>query len=93
MLKLVKCQIKDLWIDAFTHCVGISNKGLRTSIKYPEISGVSKTMITKARLEVDLRTDRVSQSITNFFENDLSATFLRLHTKAREHLDRFRSFL
>ncbi len=50
-------------------------------------------MISKARLEVDVRSDRVSRSVANFFENDLSAAFLGLHQAARDHLDRFRSFL
>jgi hypothetical protein len=88
-----KCQIEDLWIDAFAHCVGMGNRGLRASLEYPGISRTSKSLITKARLEVDFRTDRVSRSVANFFENDLSAAFLGLHTEAREHLDRFRSFL
>lgn len=88
-----KCQIEDLWIDAFAHCVGMGNGGLRTSLEYPGISRSSKTLISKARLEVDFRTDRVSRSVANFFENDLSAAFLGLHSEAREHLDRFRSFL
>jgi hypothetical protein len=88
-----KYQIEDLWIDAFAHCVGMDNKSLRMSLEYPGISRTSKLMISKTRLEVEFRTDRVSRSVANFFENDLSATFLVLHTEAREHLDRFRSFL
>lgn len=88
-----RCQVEDLWIDAFAHCVGMGHRGLRTSLEYPTLSRTSKNMISKARLEVDVRSDRVSRSVANFFENDLSAAFLGLHQAAREHLDRFRSFL
>ena len=42
---------------------------------------------------MDVRLDRVSRSLLNFFEFDLSAAFLGLHPAAREHFDRFRSFL
>ena len=27
-------QIEDLWIDAFAHCVGMSHRGLRSSLEY-----------------------------------------------------------
>jgi hypothetical protein len=88
-----RCQVEDLWIDAFAHCVGMGHRGLRTSLEYPTLSRASKNMISKARLEVDVRSDRVSRSVSKFFENDLSSAFLGLHQAAREHLDRFRSFL
>lgn len=42
---------------------------------------------------MDVRLDRVSRSVVNFFENDLSGNFLGLPQSARDHFDRFRSFL
>jgi hypothetical protein len=42
---------------------------------------------------MDVRLDRVSRSVVNFFEVDLSGAHLGLHQTAREHFDRFRSFL
>jgi len=27
-------QIEDLWVDSFAHCVGLSHRGLRSSIEY-----------------------------------------------------------
>ena len=54
---------------------------------------MTKATILKARLEMDVRLDRVSRSVINFFELDLSGGHLGLHQKAREHFDRFRSFL
>ena len=53
----------------------------------------TRAMILKARLEMDVRLDRVSRSVMNFFELDLSGAFLGLHQTARDHFDRFRSFL
>src|SRR5437667_12578075 len=50
-------------------------------------------MLLKARLEMDVRLDRVGRSVVNFFELDLSGEHLGLHQTAREHFDRFRSFL
>lgn len=29
-----KLQIEDLWVDAFSHCVGMSHRGLRSGIEY-----------------------------------------------------------
>jgi hypothetical protein len=33
-----KLQVEDLWVDAFAHCVGMSHRGLRSSIEY-SVSG------------------------------------------------------
>ena len=57
------------------------------------VNAKSKTVINRARLEMDLRLDRVNKSIVNFFENDVSGSFLGLPQPARDHLDRFRTFL
>ncbi|KAK5056105.1 hypothetical protein LTR84_012658 [Exophiala bonariae] len=88
-----RIQIEDLWIDSFAHCVGMSHRGLRSSIEYAVVNAKSKTVINRARLEMDLRLDRVNKSIVNFFENDVSGSFLGLPQPARDHLDRFRTFL
>lgn len=102
-------RVPDLWIDAFAHCVGMSHRGLRESIEYKvsstcpkfgviankhqHLSDESKYLITQARLGMDLRLQKVCETITSFFETELSSGFLGLSQAAREHLDRFRSFL
>ncbi|KIX06624.1 uncharacterized protein Z518_04600 [Rhinocladiella mackenziei CBS 650.93] len=86
-------QIEDLWVDAFAHCVGMSHRGLHSSIEYAPVAAKSKTLISRARLQMDLRLDRVNQSVVNFFEHEVSGSFLELPQPARHHLDRFRSFL
>ena len=50
-------------------------------------------MIDKERVEVDRRLDHVGESISNFFEAELSSSQWGLHQAARDHLDRFKSFL
>lgn len=50
-------------------------------------------MIIRARLEMDIRLDRVARSLTTFFDNGLSGSYLGLTSAIREHMERFRSFL
>jgi hypothetical protein len=49
--------------------------------------------MNRASLEMDQRLERAGHSLSNFFEDDLSATYLGLSNSARSHLDQFRSFL
>jgi len=56
-------------------------------------SRTTRGLIVKARIEMDVRLESVSRSVADFFEKDLSATHLGLPPAARDHLDRFRSFL
>ena len=50
-------------------------------------------MITCSRLEMDIRLDRVAKSLTTFFDNDVSGSYLGLSQTAKDHMERFRSFL
>ena len=50
-------------------------------------------MITRSQMEMDIRLDRISRCVANFFETDLSSSLLGLPQAAREHFDRFRSFI
>ncbi|KAF2230690.1 hypothetical protein EV356DRAFT_473063 [Viridothelium virens] len=85
-------RLRDLWIDAFAHCVGM-NENLCFSPEFGAISRVTKALITRAYLEMDLHIGRASRGVTNFLEDDLSSSYLGLAEGARIHLDRFRSFL
>jgi hypothetical protein len=42
---------------------------------------------------MDIRLQKVCKTITSFFENEFSSGFLGLPQAAKDHLDRFRSFL
>ncbi|GAB7343950.1 hypothetical protein MBLNU457_1896t2 [Dothideomycetes sp. NU457] len=85
-------QIRDLWIDAFCHCVGM-NDSLCLSSEYDNISNVTKALISRASLEMDLHLGRVSRALGNILEDELSGTFLGLSGPERAHMDRFRSHL
>jgi len=85
-------QLRDLWIDAFCHCVGM-NDSLSLSAEFEHVSIVTKALITRASLEMDLHLGRVSRALGNILEDELSATFLGLSAPERAHMDRFRSHL
>ena len=85
-------ELRDLWIDAFVHSVGM-NENLCLSTEFGAISRVTKALITRAYLEMDLHLGRVARAISNFLEDELSSSYLGLSEGARSHLDRFRSFL
>ena len=57
------------------------------------VSRVTKALITRAYLEMDLHLGRASKSLRKFLEDELSPAYLGLPTAAMAHLDRFRSFL
>lgn len=57
------------------------------------ISRTSRALITRSRLEMDIRLDHCGRRLGSFLEDDLSDTHLGLTSAARTHLDKFRSFL
>ncbi|KAK7728510.1 hypothetical protein SLS57_002398 [Botryosphaeria dothidea] len=85
-------EIKNLWIDAYAHCVGM-NETLFLSTEHDPIPRVTKALITRAYLEMDLHLSRVSKAVSTFLEVELSPSNLGLPQGPRAHLDRFRSFL
>ncbi|TVY86525.1 hypothetical protein LAWI1_G007562, partial [Lachnellula willkommii] len=85
-------QFKDLWIDAFAHCVGMNEK-LITRPGFEHISRTSRALITRSRLEMDIRLNHCGITLGTFLEDDLSNAHLGLSTGERAHLDKFRSFL
>ncbi|KAF2691886.1 hypothetical protein K458DRAFT_353989 [Lentithecium fluviatile CBS 122367] len=85
-------KLRDIWIDAFAHCVGM-NESLAQSSEFAPLSRLTKALITRAYLEMDIHLGRVTQAMRHFLEDDLSPAYLGLPDGARAHLDRFRSFL
>ena len=84
---------EDMWIDAFAHAVGMSHRDIESSLEYATLDKVTQSLILESRLEMDVRLARASMSIETFFGDDLSGNFLGLSQAARDHFDRFRSFL
>lgn len=87
-----KAQMRNLWIDAFAHCVG-QRENLFCSPEYDGISQTTKALIMRASLEMDLHIERVIRALGSFLEEELGSEYLGLSKAAREHLDRFRSCL
>ena len=56
------------------------------------LSEVTKALITRAYLEMDLHINRVTNSLSNFLEEEFSPKYLGIGKGARAHLERFRSF-
>jgi hypothetical protein len=57
------------------------------------ISRTSRALITRSKLEMDMRLDHCGRRLGTFLEDDLSDAHLGLSPAARAHLDKFRSFL
>ena len=87
-----KAQIQELWTNAFAHCVGMHER-LDLSPDYRELNSITKALVTRASLEMDLHMSRVTRALGSFLEEELSANRLGLTKPARNHLDAFRYFL
>ncbi|KAH6620110.1 hypothetical protein C7974DRAFT_226455 [Boeremia exigua] len=85
-------KFRHAWIDAFAHCVGM-NDSLSLSPEYASTSRLTKALITRAFLEVDLHLGQVTTALGKFLEEDLSPVHLGLTPGGRSHLNRFRRFL
>ncbi|KAL1311710.1 hypothetical protein AAFC00_001811 [Neodothiora populina] len=86
------CQCRHLWINAFTHCVGM-NDHLTDAPGFDRVTQVTKALIARAYLEMDLHLGRVTRALKVFLEDELSPSHFGLSSGAQDHLDRFRSFL
>ncbi|PNY25637.1 Uncharacterized protein TCAP_04430 [Tolypocladium capitatum] len=85
-------QLSQLYIRAFAHCVGMSER-LCSSTEYHNISVASRKLIRQARTEMDARLDRVAAMLGNFLDEQLSEAHVGIPPGIRAHLERFRSFL
>lgn len=85
-------RLRDVWIEAFVHCVGMQHQ-LDASPEWSGLSNTAVALITRASLEMDLHITRVVRALSGFLEEELGAENLGLSRHARDHLDRFRSFL
>lgn len=81
-----------LYIDAFSHCVGMYND-LHLGSEYPYMSAESRKQVRRARLDMDMRLGSAGTMLSNFLEDALSESHLGLPEPARAHLDRFRTYV
>ncbi|KAL8383244.1 hypothetical protein RB595_006815 [Gaeumannomyces hyphopodioides] len=85
-------RLRDLYIDAYVHCVGMSEILFRCP-EYHNISSKSRRLIRMSRADMDRRLDSAGSMIRTFLEDDLSESRLGLNSGVRAHLDRFRAFV
>ncbi|QSZ34916.1 hypothetical protein DSL72_007778 [Monilinia vaccinii-corymbosi] len=85
-------HFKDMWIDAFAHSAGMSEK-LHNSPGFESLSVQDRAFISRARLEMDLRLDTCGKMLSNFLTEDLFDIYLQLSPAAESHLEKFRAFL
>ncbi|KAI0146066.1 hypothetical protein F4776DRAFT_391912 [Hypoxylon sp. NC0597] len=85
-------QLRDLYINAFAHCCGMSDQ-LPASSEYQPISPGTRQLIRCARVEMNLRLGQSANMVATFLQYELSEAYLGLYAGARAHLDRFRTLL
>ncbi|KKY18958.1 putative choriogenin hminor [Phaeomoniella chlamydospora] len=85
-------KMPNLWKNAFAHSVGMDEM-LHSSGEYQNISRTTKALMTQANITIESHLEKVISSIGTFFEDFNSGSTFGLNQSAREHLDRFRSFL
>lgn len=85
-------KLRDVWIDAFVHCVGMSDS-IALSPESTAISRLSKALITRAYLEIDVHLGSVAKALRTFLQEDFSPAHLGLVDGARSHMHRFQQFL
>ncbi|GKT47819.1 uncharacterized protein ColSpa_08000 [Colletotrichum spaethianum] len=85
-------EMRDMYIDAFSHCVGMGEE-LLYSPEYLYIGSVTKTLIRRARTDMNARLSKAGDMLKTFLEDELSETHLGLSAGGRAHLDRFRAFV
>lgn len=87
-----KAHFRELWTNSFVHCVGMHDS-LDLGPDHTELSNMTKALLTRASLEMDLHLSRVMRAVGSFLEEEFGIDRLGLSKPARAHLDRFRCFL
>ncbi|EGY22155.1 uncharacterized protein VDAG_03593 [Verticillium dahliae VdLs.17] len=85
-------QIRDIFTDAFCHCVGMSDR-LPSTPEWQLVSSPTRRSIRRAKADMDARLNKASSMLRTFLEDELSETHLGLPAGGRAHMERFRSFL
>ncbi|UKZ63742.1 uncharacterized protein TrAtP1_004966 [Trichoderma atroviride] len=85
-------QLGNLYKRAFAHCVGMHDRLFYNS-EYQLISAVSRSLVRRARLEMNAMLQQTTTRLRSFLDEELSETNLGIPPGTRAHLERFRSFL
>lgn len=85
-------QLRDMYIDAFAHCCGMSDQ-LFTVPEYQFVSPTTRKLIRRARVRMNLKLGQSATMLGNFLRNELAEARLGLYSGAQAHLERFRILL
>ncbi|RPB18081.1 hypothetical protein L211DRAFT_230643 [Terfezia boudieri ATCC MYA-4762] len=87
-----KFQLGDLWREAFCHCVGMLNR-MEGGKEYMEISPITKALIDRALLEIQVRTGAADSRLATFQYDDIWPTSSFTFSPSRIAFERFQKFL
>ncbi|KAF8469076.1 hypothetical protein BDZ91DRAFT_84144 [Kalaharituber pfeilii] len=87
-----KYQLSDLWREAFCHCVGMLNQ-MEGGKEYMEISPITKALIDRASLEIQVRTGFAESRLATFQYDDMWPTSSFSFSPSRIAFERFQKFL
>ncbi|KAF2966653.1 hypothetical protein GQX73_g6904 [Xylaria multiplex] len=85
-------QFRRLYIDAFAHCCGMSERVFLVP-GFQLLSSATRTSLRRARREMYCRLRNASTMLTTFLRDELYEDDIELDTGATEHLEHFRYFL
>ncbi|KAK0661679.1 hypothetical protein QBC41DRAFT_33561 [Cercophora samala] len=85
-------RLKDLYIDALCHCVGMSDR-LNDIPEFQIISSPTRKLIRQTKVDMDAHLGKAGQQLRDFLENDFPEGQTKLSPGERSHLNHFRMFL
>ncbi|KAI0976260.1 hypothetical protein F4678DRAFT_219087 [Xylaria arbuscula] len=93
MLRLAEAfQLRELYIEAFAHCCGMSAR-IFFAFEYQLLSQVTRTLIRRARREMHQRLKASSEMLKTFLHDAICKINIEVHRNARKHLDQFKELL
>jgi len=87
-----KFQLGELWREAFCHCVGMLSR-MEGGKEYMEISPITKALIDRASLEIQVRTGCADSRLATFQYNDVWPTSSFTFSPSKTAFERFQKFL
>ena len=87
-----KFQLGELWREAFCHCVGMLNQ-MEGGKEYTEISPITKALIDRALLEIQVRTGNADSRLATFQYDDVWPTNSFTFPSSKIAFERFQKFL
>ena len=81
------------YVEAFVHCVGMLNMGLRTIPEWKFLTSQTKMFMESAHLEIEDRLHRAQRWLLNFDFTPMWPTSSAPHSTARGCFDRLRKWL